>query len=90
MPSLWAMGIFSTWPWLAAEVQGVLVVSTRTSTKRQMNLSPTFLIIAPGSSPASSRIWKPLQMPITRPPAAACFSTAFMTGENFATAPVRR
>src|SRR5213082_2442329 len=37
---------------------------------------------APGSSPASHRIWNPLQMPSTAPLARACSATAVMTGEN--------
>ena len=40
--------------------------------------------------PASSRTWKPLQMPSTGPPAAANSATAFITGEKRAIAPVRR
>ena len=34
----------------------------------QRNLRSRLRSIAPGSSPASSRIWKPLQMPSTGPP----------------------
>ena len=45
---------------------------------------------APGSSFASHRTWKPLQMPRRGPPAAANSLTAVMTGENCAMAPVRR
>jgi hypothetical protein len=55
-----------------------------------MNRSPEFRIIAPGSKPASSKIWKPLQMPRTRPPLLANFSTDFITEEKRAIAPVRR
>ena len=46
--------------------------------------------IAPGSRPASSRTWKPLQMPSTGPPRSANASTAAMIGEKRAIAPVRR
>src|ERR687895_863880 len=40
--------------------------------------------------PASHRIWKPLHEPITGPPASANASTARMSGEKRAIAPVRR
>ena len=56
----------------------------------QVNFSPRLRIRAPGNSPASTRIWKPLQMPNTRPPSAAKCLTALMTGENLAMAPQRR
>ncbi len=42
------------------------------------------------TGPASTRIWKPLQMPSTRPPSAANLRTAVITGENLAIAPQRR
>ena len=73
-----------------AEVKGVAVVSTRMCTWRQMKRRPVLRISAPGRSPASQRIWKPLQMPRTRPPDCANFATARITGENRAMAPVRR
>ena len=53
-------------------------------------LQRRFRSIAPGSSPASSSTWKPLQMPSTGPPPAAKRSTARMMGEKRAIAPVRR
>ena len=71
-------------------MSGEPVVSTRTCTHRQTNLSDRLRISAPGSSPASHRIWKPLQMPRTGPPAAANARTASITGANRAMAPVRR
>ena len=46
--------------------------------------------IAPGSRPASSNTWKPLQMPSTGPPRSANVRTAAMMGEKRAMAPVRR
>ena len=46
--------------------------------------------MAPGRRPASSRIWKPLQMPSTRPPASAWRLTAPITGDSAASAPARR
>jgi hypothetical protein len=46
--------------------------------------------IAPGSSPASCRTWKPLQMPITGWPLRANSTTLLMTGLKRAIAPVRR
>ena len=45
---------------------------------------------APGSSPASHRTWKPLQMPSTGPPARAKRSTSSITGAKRAIAPTRR
>ena len=52
----------------ARSVNGVSVCSTRTRTCSQWNFRSRLRSIAPGSSPASSRIWKPLQMPSTGPP----------------------
>ena len=45
---------------------------------------------APGSRPASHSTWKPLQMPMTRPPCAAWSTTASIIGEKRAMAPQRR
>ncbi len=64
--------------------------STRRSTGRETNDSRLFRISAPGSSPASHRIWNPLQMPSTGPPAWAKACTAGMIGLNRAMAPERR
>jgi hypothetical protein len=47
-------------------------------------------INAPGRSPASHKIWNPLQMPRTSLPESANFLTEFITGENLARAPARR
>jgi len=44
----------------------------------------------PGQQTASVRIWKPLQMPNTRPPRSANCFTAPMIGEKRAIAPQRR
>ena len=79
-----------TWPGWHSVVHGVSVRSTRTCTCSQRYCSDRLRSIAPSSSPASSRIWKPLQKPTTGPPAAANASTLFMTGEKRAIAPVRR
>jgi hypothetical protein len=57
---------------------------------RQMNESDSFGRRTPGRSPASQRIWKPLQMPRTRPPSAAKSATAAIAGEKRAIAPQRR
>src|SRR3989454_4659874 len=76
------MGIFRTSPCCAAFVNGVSVCSTRMCTWRQMKRRPELRIIAPGSKPASHRIWKPLQMPSTSPPLFANFSTDFITGRS--------
>ena len=45
---------------------------------------------APGSSPASHRIWKPLHTPTTAAPRPAAFTTSRMTGDCAAIAPARR
>ena len=72
------------------EVKTVSFRSTRSATSRHMNESDAFGRSTPGSRPASHRIWKPLQIPSTRPPAAAKRVTASMTGANRAIAPQRR
>ena len=64
--------------------------STRMCTGWDRNFTPRLRSIAPGSSPASWRIWNPLQMPSTGPPRFANSPTAAMTGLNRAMAPVRR
>ena len=46
--------------------------------------------IAPGRSPASSKIWKPLQIPMTSPPPPAKSATASIIGLKRAIAPQRR
>ena len=66
------------------------VLTTSSSTVSHTNVSPAFFCSAPGSRPASVSTWKPLQMPTTGPPAAACSATASITGEKRAMAPVRR
>ena len=71
-------------------MKAVSVRSTTTPTWRQMKRSPTFGSSAPGRSPASHRIWKPLQMPSTGPPSRAKAMTDSMTGEKRAIAPTRR
>jgi hypothetical protein len=71
-------------------VSTLSVVSTRRRDASQRNFSPAFFCSAPGSSPASVRTWKPLQIPTTGPPAAAKAVTASITGEKRAMAPVRR
>ena len=60
------------------------------STGFDTKVSPAFRISAPGSRCASQRIWNPLQMPTTDPPAAACACTACMMGLKRAMAPERR
>ncbi len=74
----------------ATQVKGESVVPATRGTSRQMKRSPRLRMSAPGSSPDSTRIWKPLQTPRTRPPSCANLRTAFMTGENLAMAPQRR
>ncbi len=84
------MGIRSTAPRSAAEVNVLRVESTRTLTHSQRKSSPSLGSSAPGSSPASSSTWKPLQMPRTGTPRSAAMRTAAITGERAAMAPVRR
>jgi len=52
-------------------VNGVAELSTTSGTSRHVNDSDAFGRSAPGSSPASVRIWNPLQIPSTSPPSAA-------------------
>ena len=70
-PSPCLTGMVSDWPVSHRDVNGVPELSTRTVTSRQMNVSDPFGRSAPGSSPASVRIWNPLQIPRTSPPSAA-------------------
>ncbi len=69
------MGTRKRWPFAASEVKGELVVSTRSGTCLQTNFKPAIAQQRAGKQPASTRIWNPLQMPSTRPPSAANFST---------------
>ena len=84
------MGMARTWLGLKRLVNLVLAFSARRRVISQMNLRLRLRSRAPGSRPASVRIWKPLQMPMTRPPLEANSFTAFITGENRAMAPQRR
>ena len=59
-------------------------------TSLQWNLSVLLTKSAPGSSPASVMIWKPLQMPSTGVPFSARALTSRMIGECAAMAPQRR
>ena len=74
----------------AEDVNGVRFDSTRRKTSRHTNRRPSFRSIAPGRSPASQRIWKPLQMPRTAPPCPAKAATDSITGEKRAIAPLLR
>ena len=56
----------------------------------QTKRRPALRISAPGRSPASISTWKPLQTPMTWPPALAKPVTAPMIGERAAMAPQRR
>ena len=84
------IGITRLCPGSQRDVSAVSFRSTRNATSRQMNESDAFGRSTPGSSPASQRIWKPLQMPSTSPPSAANRVTASMIGANRAIAPQRR
>jgi len=76
--------------WRIRLVNGESVVAVFRKMCSQRNWSERLRISAPGNSPASQRIWKPLQMPSTSPPLAANPCTASITGLNLAMAPVRR
>ena len=54
------------------------------------SFSEALRINAPGRSPASTRIWKPLQTPMTMTPLSAFSRTACITGIRAAIAPQRR
>ena len=84
------IGIESRSPAPIAEPNGPAKSSATSSTCRQMKRSPSLGSRAPGSSPASQRTWKPLQMPSTGPPSAAKRATASIAGEKRAIAPARR
>src|SRR3979409_1809404 len=75
-------GIDRRSPGLHVDVNGVAAVWTSTSTWRQTKRRPTLGSSAPGSRPASQRIWKPLQMPSTGPPARANSITDSTNGEK--------
>ncbi len=77
-------------PTSAWRVSTERVLTTSSSTVSHTKVRPVFFCSAPGSNPASVSTWKPLQMPTTGPPAAACSVTASITGEKRAMAPVRR
>jgi hypothetical protein len=71
-------------------VKRLWLFSTRSETGRQTKLRRALRISAPGSSPASVRTWKPLQIPISGTPRLAASFTARMIGERAAIAPERR
>ena len=84
------MGMVRTVPTGTPAVAMVSSRSTRMWTGCERNFTVRFRSMAPGSRPASCRIWKPLQIPSTGPPWAANCLTAPITGEKRAMAPVRR
>ena len=73
-----------------AWVNGVGRPSTTRWTSRHSKRSDSFRVKTPSRRPASQRIWKPLQMPSTGPPARANSATAPMIGEWAAIAPTLR
>ena len=83
-------GIDRRCPTSQVEVNGVPTVWTSRSTWRQTKRRSLLGSSAPGSRPASQRIWKPLQMPSTGPPSLANAMTDSITGEKRAIAPARR
>ena len=80
----------TAWTSAYPPVHAVEVRSTRSRWSRQTKCRPPLRSSAPGSRPASQRIWKPLQMPSTRPPASAWRFTAATIGDCAAMAPGRR
>ena len=68
LPSPCEIGIVSTWPGRSARVNGVSTLSTTTCVDWQRYCRHSLRMSAPGSSPASHRIWKPLHEPSTSPP----------------------
>ena len=60
------------------DVNGVELFSIKRFTYLQINFNFLFLNKAPGSKPVSVKIWKPLQIPITKPPLSACLITSFI------------
>ena len=64
-----------------------LVITSRTTCLLK-NLIFLLLIKAPGNNSDSSKIWNPLQIPITGTPLLASLITDFIIGENLAIAPV--
>ncbi len=83
-------GIERVSPPSQARLNGVEAFTTSSSTWRKTNRRPALGSSAPGSSPASHRTWKPLQMPSTGPPSSANALTDSITGEKRAIAPTRR
>src|SRR5678810_132463 len=79
-----------TSPFAYFRVQGVMAFLIFKCTSRQTYLSESLRRSAPGSRPASTRIWKPLQNPATCPPRAANFLISSMIGEKRAIAPQPR
>ena len=86
-PPARSSGLRRAWPGSRAARR--LALST-SSTWWQRKRSSTLRSSAPGSSPASQRTWKPLQMPSTGAPPAAASATASIAGQKRAIAPARR
>ena len=63
------MGMTSSSPTAAPDVSTDDVEDTTTRAGSQRKRRRPFFCSAPGSSPASVRTWKPLQMPTTGPAA---------------------
>ena len=84
------MGMTSSCPTSAKPVSTDEVEVTRSRVGWHRKRRRPFFCSAPGRSPASVSTWKPLQMPITGPPARAKRVTASMMGEKRARAPGRR
>ena len=80
----------SSSPTVDVDVRTDAVEATTRRTGSHRKRSRPFFCSAPGSRPASVSTWKPLQMPITGPPARAKSATASITGEKRASAPGRR
>ena len=83
-------GIDRRSPGAHARVNAVSALSTSTVTWRKRKRRCVLGSRAPGSSPASHRTWKPLQIPSTGPPSRAKAMTSSITGAKRAMAPARR
>ena len=71
-------------------MNGVSTFSTTRCVDWQRYCRHSLRISAPGSNPASQRIWNPLHEPSTSPPRDRNSGSASTTGERPATAPARR
>ena len=84
------MGILRTSPLVHLFKKALSLLTTQRFWCLEIKCKLLLRFNAPGKSPASVRIWKPLQMPSTFPPSFAKVVTAYMTGEKRAMEPERK